>query len=250
MLQKENFADNRDLYVLMQSPELYKKYNNQASSLSTQLNKYMPTTKSSGLSPEEIYENQTVQNLLRPEVGDEVHHKNALSLIGTMMANADDDGQRAIINVLEHNGVAIGDDIYNLLNLDKRSHNELHKFAQQQGLEIQGIGGKGSRGLAKRVNESKDIMTTLDLLQDYIDYGIPLLTEEQDRLLQESDSRKAGQMPDRLMQRADQTGSKSIDSVNQEGKNVTINAENVYMEKAVNGNGNGHSKPKMPRRRG
>jgi len=93
-------------------------------------------------------------------------------------------------------------------------------------------------------------MTTLDLLQDYIDYGIPLLTEEQDRLLQESDSRKAGQMPDRLMQRADQTGSKSIDSVNQEGKNVTINAENVYMEKAVNGNGNGHSKPKLSRRRG
>ena len=250
MLQKEDFADNRDLYVLMQSPELYKKYNTQKDSLSTQLNKYMPTTKSSGLSPDEIYENQVVQKILRPEAGDEVHHKNALSLIGTMLHNADDAGKEAIFNVLEHNGVAVGDDIYNLLNMDKQSHDALHSFAQQQGLEIQGVGGKGSRGMAKRVNESKDIMTTLDLLQDYIDYGIPLLTEEQDRLLQEADARKAGQMPDRLVQRAAQTGAKSIDSVNQEGKNVTINAENVYMEKAVNGNGNGHSKPKMPMRRG
>ncbi len=235
--KKEDFADNRDYYVLMQSPELYKKYNDQRSSLSTQLNKYMPTTKSSGLSPAEIYENQVVQNILRPELGDEVHHKNSLSLIGTMLANSDDAGKEAIFNVLEHNGVSIGDDIYNLLNLDEKSHDALHKFAQEQGLEIQGIGGKGSRGMAKRVNESRDIMTTLNLLQDYIDYGIPLLTEEQDRLLQEADARKAGQMPSRLIQRARETGAKSIDGVNQDDKNVTINAENVYMEKAVNGNG-------------
>ena len=212
----------------------------------------MPTTKSSGLSPAEIYENQVVQNILRPELGDEVHHKNSLSLIGTMLANSDDAGKEAIFNVLEHNGVSIGDDIYNLLNLDERSHDALHRFAQEQGLEIQGIGGKGSRGMAKRVNESRDIMTTLNLLQDYIDYGIPLLTEEQDRLLQEADARKAGQMPSRLIQRARETGAKSIDGVNQDDKNVTINAENVYMEKAVNGNGNGNGKngKRMPIRRG
>jgi len=249
VLQKEDFADNRDYYVLMQSPELYKKYNDQRSSLSTQLNKYMPTTKSSRLSPGEIYENQVVQDILRPELGDEVHHKNSLSLIGTMLSNSDDAGKEAIFNVLEHNGVSIGDDIYNLLNLDEKSHDALHRFAQEQGLEIQGIGGKGSRGMAKRVNESRDIMTTLNLLQDYIDYGIPLLTEEQDRLLQEADARKAGQMPSRLIQRARETGAKSIDGVNQDDKNVTINAENVYMEKAVNGNGNGNGK-RMSMRRG
>ena len=249
MLQKEDFADNRDYYVLMQSPELYKKYNDQRSSLSTQLNKHMPTTKSSGLSPDEIYENQVVQNILRPAPGEEVHHKNSLSLIGTMLANADDAGKEAIFNILEHNGVSIGDDIYNLLNLDEQSHDALHRFAQEQGLELQGTGGKGSRGMAKRVNESKDIMTTLDVLQDYIDYGIPLLTEEQDRLLQESDARKAGQVPDRLVQRAVESGPKSIDSVNQEGKNVTINAENVYMEKAVNGNGYKNNGQRMPMRR-
>jgi len=209
----------------------------------------MPTTKSSGLSPDEIYENQVVQNILRPAPGEEVHHKNSLSLIGTMLDNADDAGKEAIFNILEHNGVSIGDDIYNLLNLDEQSHDALHRFAQEQGLELQGTGGRGSRGMAKRVNESKDIMTTLDVLQDYIDYGIPLLTEEQDRLLQESDARKAGQVPDRLVQRVAESGPKSIDSVNQEGKNVTINAENVYMEKAVNGNGHKKNGQRMIMRR-
>ena len=51
---------------------------------------------------------------------------------------------------------------------------------------------------------------------------------------------------------SDRSGAKSIDSVSQEGKNVTINAENVYMEKAVNGNGNGQKKngQRMLMRRG
>ena len=46
------------------------------------------------------------------------------------------------------------------------------------------------------------------------------------------------------------TGTKSIDDFNQDDKNVTINAENVYMEKAVNGNGNGKRKSRMAMRRG
>ena len=45
-----------------------------------------------------------------------------------------------------------------------------------------------------------------------------------------------------------ETGAKSIDDVNQDDKNVTINAENVYMEKAVNGNGKNGKR--MPMRRG
>jgi len=43
----------------------------------------------------------------------------------------------------------------------------------------------------------------------------------------------------RLLAGGSNTGRKSIDDRSQGNKNVTINAENVYMERAVNGNGNG-----------
>ena len=48
------------------------------------------------------------------------------------------------------------------------------------------------------------------------------------------------------------TGDKAIDNLKQDDRNVTINAENVYMEKAVNGNGNGNRKNSNggPMRRG
>ena len=234
MYSKDAFADNRDYYVLLQSPELYNKYNDQRNALSKQLNNKFPTQKRKGRSPEEIEENQIVQNILRPNKGDEVHHKNALSLIGVMLENADDAGKEAIFNVLEHNGISIGNDAYNLLNLDQKSHDDLHAFAQEQGLEVQGREGKGSKGLAARAVNSRDINTTLDVLQDYIDYGIPLLTEEQDRLLQEADNRKAGQVPAQLI-------NKNIDEfankIGQDDKNTVIIAQEANINQKVNGNG-------------
>ena len=82
--------------------------------------------------------------------------------------------------MLEHNGIEYGNKLGNLLNLGTVPHDELHNFAREQGLEMQ---GKGTKGIAKLLAESKDINKTLEYLQDYIDYGIPLLREKQDELL-------------------------------------------------------------------
>ena len=159
-----------------------------------------------------------------------------------MLENADDAGKEAIFNVLEHNGISIGNDVYNLLNLDQKSHDDLHAFAQEQGLEVQGREGKGSKGLAARAVNSRDINTTLDVLQDYIDYGIPLLTEEQDRLLQEAENRKAGQVPAHLV-------TKNIDKfankIGQDDKNTVVIAQEANINQRVNGNGKEENDPPL-----
>jgi len=55
--------------------------------------------------------------------------------------------------------------------------------------------------------------------------------------LRKKDPRYAGDAAPVLQALKGRTGDKGIDNITQDGKNVTINAENVYMEKAVNGNG-------------
>ena len=82
--------------------------------------------------------------------------------------------------MLEHNGIEIGNRAGNLLNIGEIPHDEIHNFAREQGLEMQ---GRGTKGLAKLLAESTNINKTLEYLQDYIDYGIPLLREKQDELL-------------------------------------------------------------------
>ena len=129
--------------------------------------------------------------LLSPEridgVIEEVHHKNALSLLGTVLDRADSDGKQQIYQLLEHNGINMGNDIYNLINLEKIDHDELHNFARDQGLEMQ---GKGTKGLAARLINSGSTQETLGYLQDYIDYGIPMLQEKADELITATENRK------------------------------------------------------------
>ena len=170
-------AKRRNLDVILQSPELAY---DQATALSSQLNDKFNVRKNSGLSYEDRELNARVQGLLRPEEGEEVHHKNALSLLGVVIDNADDAGKRQIYELLEHNGIDYGNRAGNLINIGKIPHDELHNFAREQGLEMQ---GKGTKGLAKLLAESKNIEQTLEYLQDYIDYGIPLLREKQNELL-------------------------------------------------------------------
>ena len=196
MLARKNFKNARDYDVLVSSPELYKKYSNVRDSQSVQLNNLMPTTKSSGLNEKEILENLLVQKILRPEGDEQVHHKNALSLIGIALDNADDAGKAQIYNLLEHNGIDIGDSIYNLINLPKAVHEDHHRFTRDQGLEMQ---GKGTKGLAKKLQESTNLDSTLEYLQDYIDYGVPLIRENIDDLMtsytQKGAKRFAGEDP-------------------------------------------------------
>jgi len=167
----------RNFDVLVQSPELAV---DQTSSLKAQLGERFNVKKNSGLSYEDRELNARVQGLLRPEPGEEVHHKNALSLLGVVLDNADDAGKAQIYNLLEHNGIEVGNRAGNLLNIGEIPHDEIHNFAREQGLEMQ---GRGTKGLAKLLAESTDINKTLEYLQDYIDYGIPLLREKQDELL-------------------------------------------------------------------
>jgi hypothetical protein len=196
VLARKNFKNARDYDVLVSSPELYKKYSNVRDSQSVQLNNLMPTTKSSGLNEKEILENLLVQKILRPEGDEQVHHKNALSLIGIALDNADDAGKAQIYNLLEHNGIDIGDSIYNLINLPKAVHEDHHRFTRDQGLEMQ---GKGTKGLAKKLQESTNLDSTLEYLQDYIDYGVPLIRENIDDLMtsytQKGAKRFAGEDP-------------------------------------------------------
>ena len=168
----------RNIDVILQSPELAY---DQTGALSAQLNSRFNTQKNSGLSYEDRELNARVKGLLSPETGEEVHHKTALSLLGVVLNNADDVGKARIYELLEHNGIDIGNRAGNLLNIGEIPHDELHNFAREQGLEMQ---GKGTKGLAKMLAESTDIKQTLGYLQDYIDYGIPLLREKQDELLE------------------------------------------------------------------
>ena len=71
----------RNFDVLVQSPELAV---DQTSSLKAQLGERFNVKKNSGLSYEDRELNARVQGLLRPEPGEEVHHKNALSLLGVV----------------------------------------------------------------------------------------------------------------------------------------------------------------------
>ena len=188
---RDDFKDRRDYDVLVQSPELFEKSNDQAGALKRQLKSRFPVAQNSGLSYDERELNSRVQGLLLPErvdgVIEEVHHKNALSLLGTVLDRADSDGKQQIYQLLEHNGINMGNDIYNLINLEKIDHDELHNFARDQGLEMQ---GKGTKGLAARLINSGSTQETLGYLQDYIDYGIPLLQEKADELITATENRK------------------------------------------------------------
>lgn len=188
---RNDFKNRRDYDVLVQSPELFGKSNSQGGALKRQLKEIFPTTKNSGLSYEDRDLNARLTGLLSPEridgVIEEVHHKNALSLIGTALDMADDDGKRQIYNLLEQNGIQTGNNVFNLINLDIYDHDDLHNFAREQGLEMQ---GKGTKGLALRLQNARSNQEQLDTIQDYIDYGIPLLQEKADELITARENRK------------------------------------------------------------
>ena len=189
---RELFENHRDYDVLVQSPELFEKDNSQRLALNRQLRAALPVTKVSGLNYEDRELNARVKGLLSPEridgVTEEVHHKNALSLLGTVLDNCNDFEKNQIYRLLEHNGVTSGNQIDNLINLDIDDHDELHDFAQKQGLEMQ---GKGTKGLAKKLMTATNLDEKLSYIQDYCDYGIPMLTEKADELITKRENRKS-----------------------------------------------------------
>ena len=261
MFNRRDFVNSdkfsgRDHDVLTQSPHLFKRSNNQRDSLSTQLNQLMPVTKVSGLSDEERLDNRRIQTLLRPQGDEEVHHQNGLGLIGTVLDNADDAGKDYIYRLLEHNDIPIGDNILNLINLDRAGHDELHAFAQEQGLEIM---RNGTVGLAKKLSESKNIEETLEYLQDYIDYGVPLLREKQDEIIAAREMSKGKRFADAKVldeyQKLKPSALQQVDAKRDAQaagavvgeKPTVINAgegSRVYVE-AGNGNGNGNKAQKI-----
>lgn len=188
---RDDFPNRRDYDVLVQSPELFERSNSQGGALKRQLKQMFPTAKNSGLSYEDRELNARLTGLLSPEridgVIEEVHHKNALSLLGQALDMSDDAGKRQIYNLLEQNGVHTGNNVFNLINLNIDDHDELHNFAREMGLEMQ---GKGTKGLARRLMDSKTDSERLDCIQDYIDYGIPLLEEKADELITSREKRK------------------------------------------------------------
>ena len=90
--------------------------------------------------------------------------------------------------MLEHNGVSLGNEVSNLINLDIDDHDVIHNFARENGLEMQ---GKGTKGLAKRLMSADNLNDKLDAIQDYCDYGIPLLQEKADELITSRENRKS-----------------------------------------------------------
>ncbi len=189
---REEFKNRRDYDVLVQSPQLFEKDNSQSGALKRQLKAVMPTTKNSGLSYEDRELNARITGLLSPEridgVIEEVHHKNALSLLGTVLDNSNDFEKDQIYNLLEHNGVKSGNEIGNLINLNIDDHDELHNFAREQGLEMQ---GKGTKGLAAKLMTASTLDEKLKYIQEYCDIGIPLLRDKADDLITNRENRKA-----------------------------------------------------------
>lgn len=191
MLRRSDFKNKRDFDVLVQSPDLFEKSNDQSAVLTRQLKAAMPTTLNSGLSKEERFLNSRLIGLLSPErqdgVIEEVHHKNALSLIGEALDRADDDGKTRIYQFLDERCISIGNEALNLINLDKESHDILHNFARDKGWEMQ---GKGSKGLALGIMNAQNIDETISYLEQYADEAIPTLTALQDELIGHTEARK------------------------------------------------------------
>ena len=191
MFERNSFNNRRDFDVLVQSPRLFKKSNDQSAALKRQLKAAMPTELNSGLSEEERFLNARLIGLLSPErhdgVIERVHHKNALSLIGEALDRADDDGKARIYQFLDERGISVGDEALNLINIDKESHNILHNFARDKGWEMQ---GKRSKGLALGIMNAQNIDEIIGYLEQYADEAIPVLTALQDELIGHTEARK------------------------------------------------------------
>lgn len=188
---RSEFNDRRDYDVLVQSPRLFEKSNSQGSALKRQLKEAMPTALNSGLSDEDRFLNARLQGILSPEridgVIEEVHHKNALSLVGEALDRADDDGKERIYQLFDDGGISLGNEALNLINLDQESHDILHNFAREKGWEMQ---GKGSKGLALGIMNASNIDETIGYLEQYADEAVPTLTALQDELIGHTEGRK------------------------------------------------------------
>ena len=203
-----------------------------------------------------------VDKFFIPSNGEEVHHVSGLRMLDGIYANTTET-QRAELQRIGGSGHAM----LNFLLMPGEIHqgrkqgaDSIHNFLRQEGLEVNGhIDPSSFIGRTEGVRNAS-FEEKLALMKEYATDILPRVKDKIDGLMtdyygRESDTRMAKDVLPVLQRVVDsETGSKSIDSVKQEGKNVTINAENVYMEKAVNGNGNGnskdYSKPKMPMRRG
>ena len=188
---RSNFDDPRDYDVLVQSPRLFEKSNAQGGALTRQLKKAMPTELNSGLSDENRFLNARIQGILSPErhdgVIEQVHHKNALSLVGEALDRADDAGKERIYRLFDERGISLGNEALNLINLDEESHKILHNFSREKGWEMQ---GKGSKGLALGIMNASNIDETIGYLEQYADEAIPTLTALQDELIGHTEGRK------------------------------------------------------------
>tara|TARA_R110002049_G_scaffold306352_1_gene504686 strand:+ start:191 stop:802 length:612 start_codon:yes stop_codon:yes gene_type:complete len=188
---RSEFDDRRDYDVLVQSPRLFEKTNDQKGALKKQLKEAMPTELNSGLSDEERFLNSRLQGILSPEridgVIEQVHHKNALSLVGEALDRADDEGKERIYRLFDERGISLGNEALNLINMDKESHKILHKFAREKGWEMQ---AKGSKGLALGIMNASNIDETIGYLEQYADEAVPTFTALQDELIGHTEGRK------------------------------------------------------------
>lgn len=188
---RNEFKNKRDFDVLVQSPHLFEKSNDQAAALQRQLKKAMPTELNSGKSDADRFLNARIRGILTPEridgVIEEVHHKNALSLVGEALDRADDEGKERIYRLFDDRGISLGNEALNLINLDKESHDILHNYARDKGWEMQ---GKGSKGLALGIMSASNIDETIGYLEQYIDEAVPTLRALQDELIGHTEGRK------------------------------------------------------------
>ena len=193
-----------------------------------------------------------------PSGGDEVHHVSGLRMLDGIYANTTE-AQRAELQRIGGSGHAM----LNFLLMPGEIHqgrnqgaDSIHNFLRQEGLEVSGhIDPTSFIGRTEAVRNGS-FEEKRALMDEYATDILPRVKDKINSLMtdyygRQSDTRMAKDVLPVLQRVIDsETGSKSIDSINQEGKNVTINAENVYMEKAVNGNGNGKYDKRLPMRRG
>ena len=197
-----------------------------------------------------------VFEILRAQPGEHAHHNAILETLNLLYNGLDEQQAAELTAHLSQYG-AIGNNIRNLTNMPGEIHQGgIHPYAKSQGYEYH----------SRQLNPTglvRDILDASELPLEYRKHvggkymteAVPAMKDKINDLLTDyydREPRMAGDALPTLQRLIDsETGAKSIDSVNQEGKNVTINAENVYMEKAVNGNGNAHKKngQRMPMRR-
>jgi hypothetical protein len=208
-----------------------------------------------------------VYELLKRRGDEQAHHKGILETLDVLYKGLDEKESAELSAYLNQHG-GIGNQLLNLINLPKDSHQEgIHKFARNKGYEYHS-GTKDPKGMVldmieagempleyrKHVGEQylkkavpemndyiNDLLTNHPSMQEKLD-----LSAVREAVAAEKATRMAGKSMDQDMMRQYLESGEDLQATGQVvgQKPIVVNADegaNVYVHTNSNGNGNGHA---------